>query len=313
MCVDDSKRRLREILTGYRGRVAGVTLELPELEKLAARHAAAVAHAPATEPKPPPVPVAPPPERRGITRAAWLTAALAAALACGGGWVRFERLQRQEAHLTLALPLSSSLGLTQHGGLFYSLDRTRGLMGAIDPATGSLVSLKRFPNPSASALAASPEKLWSTDAGGFVYEHGFEDGYAVRRTFTNPDRRPCALHWDGTHLWIADSRTNSIYEYTVGDELVPTRQFTLPAGTATAGLHVDNGLIWVLDAASRTIHRFDARGLLEPVDSLSLQPWIAAPRQPTGMLITGRNLWISVDNPPELQRFDLRLLAWRPG
>jgi hypothetical protein len=201
--------------------------------------------------------------------------------------------------------------LAKHGTAIYSFDRARKLMGAIDPATGTMISLKRFPNGLASGLAASPDKLWSADTSGVLYEHSFNDDYAVRRTFANPDRRPSALHWDGAHLWIADTRTNSIYEYTVGTSLVPARQFTLPSGMVPVGLHVEKGLVWVLDAATRTVHRYRVRALLEPVDTMSLQPWIPFPRKQTGMLVDDKALWISVDGPPELHRFDLSLLPWR--
>ena len=97
----------------------------------------------------------------------------------------------------------------------------------------------------------------------------------------------------------------------VGASLAPARQFTLPTGMVPVGLHVEKGLVWVLDAATRTIYRYRVRALLEPVDSMSLQPWIAAPRKPTGMVLDEKALWISVDGQPELHRFDLSLLPWR--
>jgi hypothetical protein len=249
-------------------------------------------------------------ESRGYARAAWLAAALVAAIG-GGWWGVSTRLHNRNIHRVLPLTLTSSVGLARHGAVIYSYDRTRKLMGAIDPATGSLVSLKSFPNSLASSLASSPDKLWSADTSGVLYEHSFNDDYTVRRTFANADHRPCALHWDGAHLWVADARTNSIYEYMVGASLVPARQFTLPTGMVPVGLHVEKGLLWVLDAATRTIYRYRVRALLEPVDSLSLQPWIAAPRKPTGMVLDEKALWISVDGQPELHRFDLSLLPWR--
>lgn len=361
--MNDRKRQLRKLLEGYRDRAAEITLEMPELEAIVARHdegGAAVAERPApvverpapVAERPAPVverpapvvarpapvaerpapaaereleleslPVTPrrpspaaieeePDQAPGYTRAAWLAAALALALG-GGWWGNTARLHNRNIHKVLPLTMSSSVGLARHGSVIYSFDRTRKLMGAIDPETGSLVSLKHFPNNLSGGLAASADKLWSADTSGVLYEHSFDNDYTVRRTFANPDHRPCALHWDGAHLWIADARTNSIYEYTVGASLVPARQFTLPTGMVPVGLHVEKGLVWVLDAATRTIYRYRVRALLEPVDSMSLQPWIAAPRKPTGMVIDEQALWISVDGLPELHRFDLRLLPWR--
>ncbi len=347
--MNDRKRQLRKLLEGYRDRAAAITFKMPELEALAARHVASGAAVvenpapvaerapePVREPEPEaepelasvtpaPAPARPAPPARaearpkpaeapasgsGFARMAWLGAALMIALG-GGWWARNERLHHQNIHQVLPLPMSSSVGLARGGDVFYSFDRTRMLIGTIDPVKGGLISLKRFPNGMPTGLAASADKLWSADANGFLYEHALTGDYAVRRTFANPSRRPCALHWDGAHLWIADSRTNSIYEYTVGVSLSAARQFTLPTGVTPAALHVENGLVWVLDAASRTIYRFRARALLEPVDSMSLEPWIASPRQPTGMVLDDKSVWISVDGPPELHRFDLSLLPWR--
>lgn len=346
--MSDRKRQLRRLLERYRDRAAAITLEMPELKAIAARQgalAAAASPAPAAEasaaeapsavverpapaaadaPEPASVPVKPrrpspepspataedaPARGRGYPLAAWLSAFLAAALA-GGAWILAARPQLKSGHRVVALPLSSAVGLARRGPVLYSFDRARMQMAAIDSAAGGVLSLKRFPHGPSSGIAASPEKLWSADANGFLHEHRFDDEYSVRRTFANPDRRPSALHWDGTHLWIADARTNSLYEYTVGASLVPARQFTLPPGVAPVGLHVESGLVWVLDANSRAIRRFRARALLEPVDSMNLKAWISAPRTPTGMVV-GEHLWISSDGPAELHRFDLRKLSWR--
>lgn len=341
--MSDRQRQLRKLLERYRDRAAAITLEMPELKALAARagdpavaEAAPVVErlAPAVErpapvverapsPAPTPAPAAPrpaPPPRRdddeepapreGYSLGAWLAAALVAALA-GGGWVAVKRLERKNSHRAHALPLESAVGLARRGIVLYSYDRAKARMAAIDSTTGGVISLKRFPNASASGLAASPDKLWSADANGFLYEHALTDDYAVRRTFANPNRRPSALHWDGSRLWIADARTNTLYEYTVGSSLVPARQFTLPPGMAPVGLHVANGLVWVLDANSRAIYRYRVRALLEPVDSVSLQARIAAPRRPAGFVVDDRALWITVDGPPELHRLELRSLDWR--
>jgi len=268
---------------------------------------------PVSPPAPPRRPVAPDPEAvesRGYPIAAWLGAALLAAVA-GAGWIAVERFQGRNSHRVVALPLSSSVGLAGRGIVLYTYDRARMRTAAIDMTTGGLLSVKEFPNVLASGLAASADKLWSADMNGFIYEHALTDDYAVRRTFANPNRRPSALHWDGSHLWIADARTNSLYEYTVGASLVPARQFTLPPGMAPVGLHVEKGLVWVLDGNSRAIYRYRARALLEPVDSMSLQPWMAAPRRPSGMVVGDKELWISTDGPAELHRFDARKLPWR--
>lgn len=251
-----------------------------------------------------------PAPREGYSLGAWLAAALVAALA-GGGWVAVKSVQRKNSHRAHALPLESAVGLARRGIVLYSYDRAKARMAAIDSTTGGVISLKRFPNASASGLAASPDKLWSADANGFLYEHALTDDYAVRRTFANPNRRPSALHWDGSRLWIADARTNTLYEYTVGSSLVPARQFTLPPGMTPVGLHVANGLVWVLDANSRAIYRYRVRALLEPVDSVSLQARIAAPRRPAGFVVDDRALWITTDGPPELHRLELRSLDWR--
>ncbi len=342
--MSDRKRQLRRLLERYRDRAAAITLEMPELKAIAARQGALaaaaspapVAEAPAPQayagvaerpapdagdarepaavpvnplrpaPEPPTADYAPAPGR-GL--APWLAALLVAALA-GGAWVLAGRLQLKSGHRVVALPLSSAVGLARRGPVLYSFDRARMRMAAIDSAAGGVISLKSFPHGPASGIAASPEKLWSADADGFLHEHRLDDEYSVRRTFANPDRRPSALHWDGSHLWIADARTNSLYEYTVGASLVPARQFTLPPGVAPVGLHVESGLVWVLDANSRAIRRFRARALLEPVDSMNLRPWISAPRAPTGMVV-GEHLWISSDGPAELHRFELRKLPWR--
>jgi hypothetical protein len=330
--MDDQRDRVfREALDGYRRRAAALTLHIPELEALVARHgtgAAAVAEPPAQKPRtlrPPPtrldpefrhrpspsveIALAPPnpaPARRGpASRALWLVLAAVVTLGAAGGWMRFSRLQRLSGHRAMVLPLIGSVGLARSGGLLYSLDPARKLLGAIDPATGVLVSLTAFPNAAASGLAVTDRALWSADESGVLYEHAPGGDYAVRRVFSNANRRPTALFWDGSRLWVADAWTHSVYEYTLGGSLTAARQFTLPSGLSPAGLYASNGVLWVLDAASRTIFRFKTQALLEPLDTLSLQEWIAAPQKPTGMVIDGETLWIAAVSPSELHRLDL--------
>lgn len=333
--MSDRKRQLRKLLERYRDRAAAITLEMPELQALAARAGVDAAPAPqptapaaereperAPPPRLPEPPRLPPPPRppardddepaqeKGGSLTAWLVAAVAAAFLVSG-WAVTSRVQRKNSHWMSALPLKSVVSLARREGTLYSFDRAAGQLAALDAATGAVISLKRFPNGSANGLAASSDRLWSADANGILYEHRLEDDYPVRRTFANPNRRPSALHWDGAHLWIADARTNSLYEYTVGASLVPARQFTLPPGVAPVGLHVANGVVWVLDANGRAIRRFRARALLEPIDSMDLKPWIPAPATPTGMVVGEQALWISSDGPAELHRFDPRKLSWR--
>lgn len=328
--MSDPERQLRKLLDRYRDRAASITLDMPELKALVERRdsgavtehpiaetPAVVIIAPAPEPRPIPIALnrpapAPVPDapRRSHANAAWLVGVLLAGLG-GGVWVYTSRLRQRNSHQVQPLPMSNSLGLTRRGAILYSFDRTSARLATIDTASGEVSALSRFPNALPSGLAASPEKLWSADAKGFLYEHGVNDGYLVRRTFANPDRRPTALHWDGSHLWIADARTNSLYEYTVGASLVASRQFTLPPGVIPAGLHVEDGLLWVLDAAGLAVHRYRMRALLEPVDSMPLQPWISGPRRPTGMAVDDQFLWIATDGQMELHRFALRTLTWR--
>lgn len=334
--MSDPKRQLRRILDRYRSRAAAISLEMPELKALAERHAegrAALAEAPAPVPQAPaPAPVAerapeistplpprwePAPEEfveqfdeEASAARPWLAVVLVAAVA-GGAWLAAGRLMHRNAHSVVPLPLSSPAALARRGGALFTFDRAKGQLAIVDAAAGTLISSKRFPIRATSGLAAASDRLWSADPNGFVYEHSLEDGYPVRRTFANPERRPSALHWDGSHLWIADARTNSLYEYSVGESLAPARQFTLPPGVKATGLHVEDGVVWVLDAAARRIHRFRARSLLEPVDSAALDEWIPAESKPAGMLVGGRTVWIATDGPPELHRFDARRLPWR--
>lgn len=343
---DAQRRRLLEDL---RRRAAAVVLELPELEELARSHGVSTVVAefpvrvleppaeeerslPSVEPPEPAPPRAPPQpapprappepapsdasekEPASWPRAWAIAAAVLVSVAAGfSAWLRHERDLHAAMHSVFSLPLASQAGLARHGAALYCLDRTRLLIAAVDSKTGRIDSLKRFPGEEPQGISASAQSLWSAEDTGVVCEHAFDAGYTVLRRFSNPERRPTALHWDGAHLWLADARTGSLYEYSVGASLEPMRQFTLPAGLLVAGIHVDGDLVWVLDAAGRALWRFRARALLEPLDRAPLSPWLAAPRSPTGLLVESGVVWVAADLPPELHKIDAKLLSWRPA
>ena len=124
--------------------------------------------------------------------------------------------------------------------------------------------------------------LLSLTAGGTSAE-GFPGG--VVRSMPAPAAHVTGLTCDGRRLWLADRRTERIYELDpAGGRVV--RSFLAP-GHEPAGLASSPKGIWVLDRRDRTIH------LLDPRSGSVVHRLKVSCRRPGGLAWDGRWLWVT--------------------
>lgn len=300
--------KARALIADYRARLKAIALEIPELE--ARRGRAAPPERDEAPVAPPAAPGPAPDQAQARSRRGWLLAALGAAAAAGAAlWPAPE--VAVPAYRAIPLPFSDAAGMAWHDGLLHAIDARRLLLYSIEPETGEVRALRKFPGSLPSALAASSGAFWSADLGGVIREHAPDAAFTVQRSYQNPERSPTVLHWDGAHLWAADSRTETVYQYTVGEALNPVRQYSFP-GVRVAGLHAADGLLWVLDGSKRELTRCQAKALAVVEDAADLSPWLAAGEKPTGLVVREQALWIITERPARLHRVPLAELRWRP-
>ena len=303
----------------YRARLKAIKFELPEFENRRARAPARVTedefeppplipHAPVPVPAPVSKEVPAPPGSKH-SRRNWLLAAAALSAAAGAALWSTQGAP-EPAHRAIPLPFSDAVGMAWHDGLLHSIDGRRLLLYSIEAETGEVRALRKLPSASPGGLAASPEAFWSSELDGAIHEHANDAALTVRRSYRNADRSPTVLHWDGTHLWAADARTETVYQYKTGEALNPMRQYSFP-GVRISGLHAADGKLWVLDGPKRELTRFQAKALAIVEDGADLSPWLAAGENPVGLAVREEMLWVITDRPARLHRIPLAKLRWR--
>ena len=113
--------------------------------------------------------------------------------------------------------------------------------------------------------------------------------------FPSPGTSPCGLTWDGTHLWLADDGTDTIYKLDPSNGSVLS-SFKSP-GASPRGLVWDGTHLWHADNATRKLHQLDrttgaeASGINAPVTDT--QPRVA---ELGGLTWDGRHLWYGTVN-----------------
>jgi len=104
-------------------------------------------------------------------------------------------------------------------------------------------------------------------------------------SFPTPAAHPTGLAYDGTHLWVADRLTDSLYALDLAKGGVV---HAIPApGYAISGLTWDGTCLWYIDDEEARIGRFD------PATGKTLHSFEAPTPGPQGIAWDGARLWIS--------------------
>jgi YVTN family beta-propeller protein len=113
-----------------------------------------------------------------------------------------------------------------------------------------------------------------------------------------PAPGPCTtgLAWDGTRLWVADHKTDTLYAVDPASGKVLR---TIPSpGYRPAGLAWDGQRLWNADPVERKLYRLDtARGLVDHTVDAPLA-------EPSALGWDGRALWLASTRGQKLQRID---------
>jgi streptogramin lyase len=108
--------------------------------------------------------------------------------------------------------------------------------------------------------------------------------------FPAPGSNPSGLAWDGTHLWLADDGTDTIFKLDPTDGRVLS-SFKSP-GSSPRGLVWDGNHLWQADNATRKLHQLD-RATGAALSALDEPATPAKARLPElgGLTWDGRHLW----------------------
>ncbi|UCC29440.1 MAG: hypothetical protein JSU86_14705 [Phycisphaerales bacterium] len=108
--------------------------------------------------------------------------------------------------------------------------------------------------------------------------------------FSSPGSSPCDLAWDGTHLWLADDGTDTIYKLDPSDGSVLS-SFQSP-GSQPRGMIWDGTHLWHSDNGTRKLYKLDrATGVvLSAIDAPATHAVVRVPEL-GGLTWDGEHLW----------------------
>ncbi len=107
----------------------------------------------------------------------------------------------------------------------------------------------------------------------------------VVKEYTAPGSCPTGLAFDGTHLWLADRKTDSLYQINPETGIV---EAVLPApGYQVEGLTWDGTHLWVLDVEESVILKFN------PQTGIAEHTIYAPCSNPQGLAWDGEYLWLA--------------------
>ncbi len=103
-------------------------------------------------------------------------------------------------------------------------------------------------------------------------------------SFSTPGPCPTGLTWDGTHLWLADRETDTIYRLSPEGKKVGV----IPSpGYWPMGLAFDGTYLWNVDVGEKKLYKIDPR------DGTILVALDAPGPSPAGIAWDGQDLWLS--------------------
>ncbi|MBD3166223.1 transglutaminase [bacterium] len=109
----------------------------------------------------------------------------------------------------------------------------------------------------------------------------------VLADFASPAAHPTGMTFDGTHLWVADRLTDSLYAVDPADGSVQTKM--IAPGYIPRGMTFDGTHLWVVDLEENRLHQVD------PQTGISVHSIEAPTPSIQGIAWDGENLWIADD------------------
>ncbi|MBI4377201.1 MAG: hypothetical protein HY549_12225 [Elusimicrobia bacterium] len=246
--------------------------------------------------------------RRGrwIAPAALLVAALAMA------WPAYRYFSRYHFRpvSARALELNNPTALSADGKLLWASEWS-GYVVAINPEDLRVLRSIRVPSVPfrPSALAFSPERLWSADAAGArLLRHDPAEPEKVLGSMAAPGPAPTALAFDGQNLWSFDAANQSLYRHGADEGLFTAVAVDRPlVATAMAWYGKE---LWAYDSRGRRLLVF-----LLVSDTLVFQAAYELNEPIIGMAVTGgrerskRRLWALVG--PQARRSGYAIIQYR--
>ena len=96
-------------------------------------------------------------------------------------------------------------------------------------------------------------------------------------------RRPQALLFDGSHIWVANQQSDNLMKLRASDGL---NMGTFATGTRPVALTYDGTHVWVANKMSNNVMKFLAK-------DGSLVATIAVGQQPEGLAFDGKDVWVA--------------------
>ena len=241
-----------------------------------------------------------------LRRAAPWSAAAAAALATALAW-----LPGRSGETLRPLPLERPAGLAAGPQGLYALDSGRKTLALLSTEGEPVRALKPLAGDDLRGVAIGADTVWTADpARGRILQTRLSDTGEIDKVFREPGSRPTALHWDGAHLWVADTQSRTVQKLTVAETLGLVTEYPMTAAQPV-GLHRSQDLLWILDGASRVLRRYRLGETLSAVDQWDLSQKIPPSAGLAGFAVQGEEVWFLTDNPPALRGYGAP--AWRPA
>ena len=174
-----------------------------------------------------------------------------------------------------------------------------GVMHELDPGDGSLLSLVETMYTNYRGLTWDNTSLWTTsfdrwNLGGPAdvaldwMERYSPDGTIISsfELSRSPDAEPAGAAFDGTYLWLSDSKHGQVSQVDPTDGTLIS-SFSYP-GTEPRGLTWDGSSLWSVDGTDQVVYQMDTLGNV-------LATWSLPLADPYGITFDGEFFWI-LDN-----------------
>jgi hypothetical protein len=133
--------------------------------------------------------------------------------------------------------------------------------------------------------------------------------YQVVATFPSPGQRPQDIAWDGTHFWVVDDSTDTIYKLNPSDCSVLSA-FPAPDGN-TQGLAWDGSHLWAAGADSLTLYKMD-RQTGNVLTVIPCTAYSARYYHATGIAFAGKDLYCCFEAgfSSQIAKVDMEKRTW---